>query len=69
MRAIPAGRMVRIEMLADVFNALNDTAEEGLATDTLTRVTDDRVPTFGLPRVFVDPRRLMLGVRFNFGAR
>ena len=45
----------------DVLNALNDTAEEALATDNLFS------PNFGQPTVFVDPRRAMLGVRLNLG--
>ena len=45
----------------DVFNLLNDTAEESLASDNLIS------PNFGQPNVFVDPRRAMLGVRLNLG--
>jgi hypothetical protein len=51
----------RVELLFDVLNALNDTAEEGLATDNLLS------PTFGQPVAFVDPRRAMLGARLNLG--
>jgi hypothetical protein len=58
-RAIPTGRLGRIELLLDVLNALNSTAEEGLATDNLF------APNFGQPTVFVDPRRAMLSVRLN----
>lgn len=68
-RAIQVGRRVRVEMLADLLNVLNETAEEGIETDTLTTDKDERVPNFGIPNVFVDPRRVMLGVRFNFGVR
>jgi len=39
----------------------NDTAEEALATDNFYS------PNFGLPSVFIDPRRAMLGVRLNLG--
>ena len=60
-RAIPFGRLGRIELLVDVLNALNDTAEEGLATDNLFS------PAFAQPTVFVDPRRVMLSVRVNLG--
>lgn len=42
-------------------NALGDTAEEALATDNLFS------PNFGQPTVFVDPRRVMIGVRLNLG--
>ena len=47
--------------MVDVLNALNDTAEEGLATDNLFS------PNFGQATVFVDPRRAMLSVRVNLG--
>ena len=55
------GRMGRVELLLDVLNVLNDTAEEALATDNLFS------PNFARPTVFMDPRRAMLGVKFNFG--
>jgi hypothetical protein len=60
-RAIPCGRLGRIDLIMDLLNALNDTAEEGLATDNLFS------PTFGQTTVFMDPRRVMLGVRLNLG--
>jgi hypothetical protein len=60
-RGLPIGRQGRVELLLDVLNALNSTAEEGLATDNLFS------PNFGVPSVFVDPRRAMLGVRLNLG--
>ena len=44
-----------------MLNALNDTAEEALATDNLFS------PNFGQPTVFMDPRRAMLSVRLNLG--
>jgi hypothetical protein len=53
----------RVDLLVDVLNALNDTAEEALATDDKFSVKGN----FGQPSVYVDPRRVMLGVRFNFG--
>jgi hypothetical protein len=46
---------------------LNDTAKEGIVTDALTTAAIQRVPTFGMPNVFVDPRRAMVGVRINLG--
>jgi hypothetical protein len=52
----------RVELLVDVLNLLNDTAEEGLATDNLFS------PNFGQPSLFMDPRRAMLSVRLNFGS-
>jgi hypothetical protein len=51
----------RIELLVDVLNVLNDTAEEGIATDNVFS------PTFGQPVAFIDPRRAMLAVRLNLG--
>ena len=51
----------RVEFLIDVLNLLNDTAEEGLATDNLFS------PNFSQPTVFMDPRRVMAGVRLNLG--
>jgi hypothetical protein len=50
-----------IELLLDVLNVLNDTAEEGIATDNKFS------PTFGQGVVFMDPRRAMIGVRLNLG--
>jgi len=56
----------RIELLLDVLNVLNDTAEESLATETLA--TETLVsPNFGQPIVFMDPRRAMISVRINLG--
>jgi hypothetical protein len=60
-RTIAVGRVGRTELIVDVLNALNDTAEEGIATDNLFSAN------FGQPTVFVDPRRAMLGVRLNLG--
>ena len=60
-RTIHTGRSGRIELLLDVLNALNDTAEEELASDNLFS------PNFGQPTVFMDPRRAMLGARLNLG--
>ncbi|MEO5894396.1 MAG: TonB-dependent receptor [Vicinamibacterales bacterium] len=56
----------RIELLLDVLNALNDTAEESLVSEV--QMTEAAIsPTFGKPASFIDPRRVMLGVRMNFG--
>jgi hypothetical protein len=60
-RAIHTGGFGRVELLLDVLNALNDTAEEALATDNLFS------PNFKQPTVFMDPRRAMLAVRLNLG--
>ena len=50
-----------LELLLDVLNALDDTAEEALVSDALAAAT------FGRPRSFVDPRRAMIGARLHFG--
>jgi hypothetical protein len=60
-RPIALGGSTRVELLVDVFNLLNDSAEEGIATDNLFS------PNFGQPIAFSDPRRAMLGVRLNLG--
>ena len=60
-RKFSFGELVRIELLVDVLNVLNARAAEGLATDNLFS------PNFGQPTVFMDPRRVMLGVRLNVG--
>jgi hypothetical protein len=59
-RPIALGRLGRIDLLVDVLNLLNDTAEESLATETQMTETVFS-PTFGQPVSFVDPRRAMLG--------
>ena len=50
-----------------MLNVLNDAAEEGLVSDTLTTESVARNATFGQKNVFVDPRRVMLGLRLNLG--
>lgn len=60
-KTLPLGRAGRAELLLDVLNALDDTAGEALATDNLYS------PNFGQPTVFMDPRRVMFGVRLNLG--
>jgi hypothetical protein len=60
-RTILNDRLGRVELLVDVLNVLNTTAEEALATDNLFS------SNFGLPTVFVDPRRAMVSVRLNLG--
>jgi hypothetical protein len=63
--AIAPGR--RIELLFDILNALNDAAEESIVTDTLVTESIKANPSFGKPNTFVDPRRVMLGIRVNLG--
>ena len=55
----------RIELLVDVLNALNDTAEESLTETLMTETAISN--TFGLPATFIDPRRAMFGVRLTLG--
>ena len=50
-----------VDLILDVLNALNDSAEEALVSDSRFAAT------FGTPRLFIDPRRAMLGVRVNLG--
>jgi hypothetical protein len=59
-RAIDLRRGARVELLLDLLNVLNDTAEERLADD------NQFSQNFGRPSVFVDPRRAMLGARVTF---
>ncbi len=59
-RTIAVGQ-ARIDLILDVLNAFNDRSEEGLVTDDLFSAT------FGQPNTFVDPRRVMFGVRLNLG--
>jgi outer membrane receptor protein involved in Fe transport len=58
-KTIPMRGLGRVELLLDVFNVLNITAEEMLAADDLYS------PNFGRPTVFTDPRRAMFGIRLN----
>jgi hypothetical protein len=60
-RPFRIGDPTRLELLVDVLNVLNDTAEEGVATDNLFS------PNFGRPTIFMDPRRAMMSVRLNLG--
>src|SRR5439155_22624843 len=60
-KMIPFGAAGRVELILDVLNALNDTAEEGLASDNLFS------PNFGQAVAFVDPRRAMISARLNLG--
>ena len=55
------GDASRVELLVDVLNLLDDTAEEALVSDVLVSAT------FGRARSFVDPRRAMIGVRLHLG--
>ena len=60
-KTITLSGSTRLDLLLDVLNALNETAEESLATDNKFS------PNFAQPSAFVDPRRAMIGVRLNLG--
>lgn len=60
-RTIPIPGLGRVQLLLDVLNALNDHAEEGLATDNVFSAN------VGRGVAFVDPRRAMIGLRLNLG--
>ena len=65
-RTFRAGSMSRIELAFDLFNALNDTAEERIASDVIN-LRADQAHLFAQPNLFIDPRRAMLSVRLNLG--
>ena len=58
-RAFRVGDLGRIELRLDVLNALNDTAEESIRTDSYNEAT--------VGNIFIDPRRAMLSVQLNLG--
>ena len=60
-KPVRLGGAVKLELMVDVLNLLNDTAEEALVTDNLFS------PTFAQPTVFVYPRRMMVSARLNVG--
>ena len=60
-KTVRLGGVGRVDLLFDVLNLLNDTAEEALVSDVLGSTT------FGRARSFVDPRRAMIGARLNLG--
>jgi hypothetical protein len=60
-KAVRLGSAGRVDLLFDVLNLLNDTAEEALASDNRSAAN------FGQGTVFMDPRRVMLGARVNLG--
>ena len=64
-RPIRFGR-ARVELFMDLLNLLNDGAEESLITETRLTRTTVNTTTFAQPASFVDPRRMMIGVKFNF---
>ena len=54
------GKRLKLELLADILNLLNETAEVHLLTDDYYR------PEFAEPVRFVEPRSVMLGIKFSF---
>lgn len=59
-RTFRMGETTSVELLVDILNALDDTAEEGVATRNFYS------PNFGIRTDFVTPRRAMAGVRLSF---
>jgi hypothetical protein len=58
-KTLPVFRAGTADLILDVLNVLKDTAEEAL-------VSNNRfAATFGASRLFIDPRRAMLGVRLT----
>jgi hypothetical protein len=55
------GERGQAELLLDMLNVLDSSADEGLVDDNYFS------PNFGRPKVFVDPRRAMLGVPIHVG--
>ena len=60
-KTLRIGDSRRVELLVDLLNVLDDTAEEALVSDVLASAT------FARPRAFVDPRRAMIGARLHLG--
>ena len=60
-KTLPVGAAGSIDLIFDVLNLLGDNAEESVVSDNSSSAT------FGAPRLFIDPRRAMLGVRLNLG--
>ena len=59
-RAFVFAGSTRVELRLDLLNALNDTAEESIASDRY-----DSPVSVG--NIFLDPRRVMLSVKVNLG--
>jgi hypothetical protein len=60
-RRVSFGSTAHVELLVDVLNVLDDTAEEGLATDNIESLN------FWPARHFLDLRRAMVSMRLNLG--
>lgn len=61
------GKAGTVDLRLDVLNLLNDTAEEAVQSDVRFDSSNQVNKSFGLPTVFMDPRRAMLSVRLNLG--
>jgi Carboxypeptidase regulatory-like domain/TonB dependent receptor-like, beta-barrel len=61
-KTVQVGNAGTVDLLFDVLNALDDTAEEALVSENPASAS-----TFGKSSRFIDPRRVMLGVRLNLG--
>ncbi|MEP6916490.1 MAG: hypothetical protein ABJC89_12625, partial [Acidobacteriota bacterium] len=66
-KPVSFGRFGRADLLLDVLNLLDESAEEGLVTDVMATESVRLNPDFARPNVFVDPRRVMFGLRVNVG--
>lgn len=60
-KTVRLGGATSVDLIFDALNVLDDHAEEALVSDNRSS------QTFGAPKLFVDPRRAMLGVRLNLG--
>jgi hypothetical protein len=60
-RAFSLGANARVDVRFDILNLFNDTAEESITSDRYG------TPTYNIPNVFLDPRRVMLSVKVNVG--
>ena len=54
------GSRAKLALLVDALNLLNDGANEGIGSRNATS------SSFGLPTLFINPRRLMLGAKVRF---
>ena len=66
-RMFHLGSAVRLDLMLDVLNLLDDSAEESLLSDVLLTEEAINVTTFAKPNVFMDPRRAMFSARVGFG--
>ena len=60
-RPFQVGGVGTVNLMLDVLNLLNETAEESIGSDNLFATN------FGVGTVFVDPRRAMVSVRLSLG--